>query len=330
MPTTRAVRIREPGDPEVLVIGECAYAPPGRGEILVDVAACGLNRADLLQRKGFYPAPPGTPPDIPGLEYAGVVATVGSPQSPWKPGDRVMGIVGGGAMARQLVVHEREAIRVPARLTLEEAAAIPEAFLTVFDAVFLQAALKLGETLLVHSIGSGIGTAALQLALVAGARVIGTSRTQEKLERCQELGLSLGLLASDGTFAAGVRAATGGHGADVVLDTVGASYLAENLHAVARRGRIVVLGLLGGSTGELPLGILLNKRVQLIGTVLRSRPLEEKAQLAQAFTHAVLPLFEAGRLRPIIEEVLPMSRIAEAHRRMEANENFGKYVLRWD
>ena len=318
----RAVKISEPGGPEVLAIAPHQVRAPGAGELLVEVAAAGLNRADTLQRRGFYPAPAGAPADVPGLEYAGTVAATGPGVLDLSVGDRVMGIVAGGAMSTHVVVHEREAIPAPEGLSLHEAAAIPEVFLTAFDAVHLQAGLRMGETLLVHAIGSGIGTAALQLANAAGAAVIGTSRTPEKLERAAGLGLERGILVVDGRFAEQVSA-------DLILDTVGGAYLNENLKALKPRGRMITIGLMGGRAAEASLGLLLRKRLTLIGTVLRSRPLEEKGQLVQAFIKQVLPGFAAGRFRPVIDEVLPMSEIAQAHRRMDASETFGKLVLRW-
>lgn len=325
----RAVYIRGKGGVEVLEVASFAPRDPGPGELLVEVAAAALNRADILQRKGFYPAPKGSPSDIPGLEYAGTVLTAGPEVQGFARGDRVMGIVGGGAMATHVIVHEREAIPVPEGMALPDAAAIPEVFLTAYDALFVQAGLKLGERVLLHAVGSGVGTAALQLALAAGARPIGTSRTQAKLDRCRGLGLVDGVIAEGGKFAERVRAVAGGAGVDVVLDTVGAAYLAENVAALGLRGRIVVVGLLGGAKGELPLGALLDKRARVIGSVLRSRPLEEKAALAREFTKHALPLFASGKLRPVVDAVLPMEDIREAHGRMERNETFGKLVMVW-
>lgn len=323
----RAVRIREFGGPEVLELFEFTPRPPGFGEILVRVEAAGLNRADLLQRRGLYPAPPGSPADIPGLEYAGVVEEAGEGAG-WKVGDRVMGIVGGGAMATHLTVSGREAIPIPSGMGATDAAAIPEVFLTAFDALFLQGGLCLGERLLVHAVGSGVGTAALQLAREAGAFTLGTSRTREKLDRCRAMGLDVAIL-TDGRFAEEVRESTGGKGADVVLDLVGASYLEENLAALAPRGRLVCVGLLGGAKGNFPLGVLLQKRATVVGTVLRSRPPEEKAQLAQRFTREILPLFEDGRLKPVVEAVFSFEQVAEAHRLLETNRTFGKVILCW-
>jgi putative PIG3 family NAD(P)H quinone oxidoreductase len=328
MTKARAVRIRGAGGPEVLSLGEIDVREPGHGELRVRVAAAGLNRADTLERRGFYPAPPGAPKDVPGLEYAGTVESVGDGVARFSVGDRVMGIVAGGGMAELVVVHEREAVPVPEGMSLEDAGAVPEVFMTAYDALFRQARIGLGSFVLLHAVGSGIGTAALQLCHAAGATPIGTTRTEAKLARCAALGLAVhGIVATDGRFAARVSEITGGRMADVVLDTVGAAYLGENVAALAPRGTMVVLGLLGGVGGELPLGLVLGKRLTIVGSVLRARPLEEKAALAQAFAHDVLPLFAAKSLRPIVDAVLPIADVAEAHRRMDANETFGKLVL---
>jgi NADPH2:quinone reductase len=327
----RAVIIDGKGEVDVLRIGTVDVREPGAGEVLVEIAAAGLNRADTLQRRGFYPAPPGAPANVPGLEYAGTVARIGTHVTELAVGDRVMGIVAGGGMGSHVVVHAREAIRVPAGMSLEQAAAIPEVFLTAYDALFPQAGLGIGQVVLIHAIGSGVGTAALQLARATGARPIGTSRTQDKLDRCEALGLPRAdaLLVGDKRFAAAVAERTQGRGADVILDTVGAAYFAENIAALAPRGRLVLVGMMGGATAEVALGALLGKRAHVFGTMLRSRPLEEKAALAQAFTRDVLPLLERGALVPVIDCVLPMRDIQEAHRRMEANQSFGKIVLSW-
>ena len=327
----RAVLIDGKGEADVLKLGTLKVRDPGPGEVRVAIAAAGLNRADVLQRRGFYPAPPGAAANVPGLEYAGTVEAVGEGVRSVAVGARVMGIVAGGGMASHTVVHERELVRVPEGLSLEDAAAIPEVFMTAYDALFTNARLALGETVLLHACGSGIGTAALQLARATGVRALGTSRTEDKLERCVALGLARddGFHVHDKRFAARVLERTAGRGADVILDTVGAAYLGENLQALAPRGRLVVIGLMGGAVGELPLGALLAKRASVSGSVLRSRALEEKAELAQSFARSVVPLFERGALRPVIDCVLPMSDIAEAHRRMERDQTFGKIVLRW-
>jgi NADPH:quinone reductase len=305
-----------------LIVGE-----PGPSEVRVAVRAAGLNRADLMQLAGRYPAPPGSPPDIPGLEFAGIVERCGSAVRDWKAGDRVMGIVGGGAMSTHLVVHERELLEIPAGLAMSQAAAIPEVFLTAYDALFEIAGLSAGQRVLIHAVGSGVGTAALQLAKLTGAIAIGTTRSSSKLERARTLGLEHGLLAGDPPrFGAEVHERWGG--ADVILDTVGASYLAENVRALAPRGRMVCLATLGGATGELPLGALLGKRARIEGSVLRARRLEEKAGLARRFAK-LIPAFEAGALRPVVERVFSFEQAAEAFATLERNEAFGKLVFEW-
>ncbi len=329
MESVRAVLIREPGGVEVLELGEVAGRAPGHGEVLVAVAAAGLNRADLMQRRGLYPAPSGYPAEVPGLEFAGTVAQVGDGVAGFAPGDRVMGITGGGAMCTALVAHHRELLRVPEGMALEEAAALPEVFLTAWDALFGQAGVRLGEVALLHAVASGVGTAAVQLCRAAGVRSIGTARTASKLAAVKALGLDDALVPGEGGFADAVEALTDGRGVDAILDPVGARYLADNLRALAPRGRLVLIGLMGGATGEVPLAALLMKRLRVMGTVLRSRPLEEKAALAQSFAREVLPLFGRGALRPVVDVVLPMTEVRAAHERMERNETVGKIVLRW-
>lgn len=329
MATMRAIVIREAGGPEVLEEARRPIPEPGPGEIRVRVHAVGLNRADLIQRRGHYPAPPGVPADVPGLEYAGVVDATGAGAGRWSVGARVMGIVGGGAYAEYVVVHEDEALAVPSPLSLEEAAAVPEAYLTAHDALFTQLGLRRGERVLVHAVGSGVGTAALQLAHAAGAHVFGTSRSAWKLERATALGLELAIDTSREDFAEVVRERTDGHGVDVILDLVGAGFLAGNLRALATRGRMAVVGLVAGSRAELDLGLLLRKRITIVGTVMRSRSLEEKIQVARAFAETALPLFETGRLRPVLGETITPDDIRDAHRRMEENRTFGKIVMVW-
>jgi putative PIG3 family NAD(P)H quinone oxidoreductase len=328
MPQAKAIRITEPGGPEVLEVGEIEVPEPGPSEVLVEVAAAGLNRADCLQRRGFYPAPPGVPADVPGLEFAGLVESVGGSVSAWKPGDRVMGIVGGGAMATRLVTEGAELMPAPKELSLEEAAAVPEAFLTAYDAIVLQGGLQAGRTVLFHAVASGVGTAGIQIASVVGATSIGTSRTADKLPRCSELGLNHAVLVKDGDFAQGVLEAAP-KGVDVILDTIGAAYLAQNVKVIGRKGRIIVIGLMGGVKGELALGTLLAKRASIHGSVLRSRSSAEKAELTKSFTEEMLGRFATAELKPVIDDVLPMSDVQAAHRRMDANETFGKLVLRW-
>jgi NADPH:quinone reductase len=328
----RAIRIREPGGPEVLEPARIELPPLLPHEVRVRVHASGLNRADLLERRGGHVPQPGAPPRIPGLEYAGVVEAVGSACTLREVGDPVMGIVGGGAYAEAIHVPERETIRVPRAMDLVEAAAIPEAFLTAWDAAFRQAGLAPGETLLVHAVGSGVGTAALQLAGWAGARVIGTSRTADKLEQARELGLENAILTGDESadWAAEVRAASpGGRGVDVVLDLVGGGYAPRTLETLAQGARWIVVGIPSGREARLDLRSLMTHRASIRGTMLRSRPSEEKAELARAFEATILNGFEAGALRPVLDRVFPAAEVVEAHRHMEANRNFGKILLEW-
>lgn len=323
----RAVRIREAGGPEVLELGAIRVGPPGPHEVRVAVRAAGLNRADCLQRRGVYPAPKGTVPDVPGLEYAGEVEACGEAVTELEVGQRVMGIVAGGGMATHLVVHARECVPVPKGMSFEDAAAIPEAFFTAYDALVLQGGMVSGDHVLIHAAGSGVGTAAIQIARALGGRTIGTSRTAAKLPRCTKLGLDHELLVTEGTFVKEVREFGG---ADLILDTIGAKYLSDNIASLRTGGRIVVIGLLGGIKGELNLGQLLGKRGTIHGSVLRSRPLEEKIALAQLFAKRVLPLFERGALRPVIDTVMDMCEVQAAHTKMEAGKTFGKIVLRWN
>lgn len=325
----RAVVIAHSGGPEVLQLQQRPVPEPGPGEIRVRVRTSAMNRADLLQRRGGYPAPPGAPPDIPGLEYAGHVDAVGPGAGLWAVGNRVMGIVAGGGHAEYLCVHEREAIRIPQNLTWEEAGAIPEVFITAYDALFHRLGLRGGERLLIHAVGSGVGTAALQLAREVGATVVGTSRTADKLRRAAELGLHLGIDTSRGGWTEAVQTAPGIGEMQAVLDLVGGSYFAENLQVLAPQGRIAVIGTTAGARAELDLSLLLRKRVQLSGSVLRTRPLDEKVTLAREFSKTVLPLFTQGSIHPVVDRVLPFAEIVEAHRYMETNQSFGKIVLRW-
>lgn len=328
MPIARAVRITGSGGPETLSLGELEVRAPGPSEVLVAVRAAGLNRADILQRRGFYPAPKGVPPDVPGLELAGHVLEVGDDVRDFVPGDRVMAITAGAAMASCVVLHARELIRMPEGMSFEDAAAIPEVFLTVYDALVLTGRMRPSHHVLLHAVGSGIGTAAVQLARAYGAIPIGTSRTRDKLDRARALGLVHGIEVTDGRFADAVRAIAR-DGVDLVLDTVGASYLGESVDALAHQGTIIAIGLVGGAKGTLPLGALLAKRGVVRGSTLRARPLEEKIALAQAFSREVLPLFRTGALAPVVDAVMPITEIREAHTRLESNATFGKIVMRF-
>jgi len=328
-PTMRAVVTADKGGPEVLQLREVPRPEPGNGQVRVKVAPSGVNRADIFQRKGLYPPPPGCPPDIPGLEYSGTVEAVGPDVLGLHPGDPVMGLVGGGGYAEYLVAHEREVVRAPEGLDPIRAGAIPEAFLTAFDALVAQMRIQAGEQVLIHAVGSGVGTAGLQLARWAGGRALGTSRTPDKLSRAGALGLDVGIQGGDRNWAADVLDATGGRGVDVILDLVGGPYLEGNLRALATGGRIITVGITGGRREVIDLRALMGKRGSITGTVLRARPLEEKAALAQHFQKAALPGFEDGRLAPVLDDTFPAADAADAHRRMEANLNFGKLLLVW-
>jgi putative PIG3 family NAD(P)H quinone oxidoreductase len=323
----RAIVIEAPGGPEVLKWLEVPTPEPGRGEVRVRVRATAVNRADLLQRMGLYPAPPDAPQQIPGLEFAGEIDALGAGVGGWKIGDRVFGLVGGGAYAEQLVTHADCLARMPDALSFTDGAAIPEAFITAWDAMVSQAGLGAGETVLIHAVGSGVGTAAVQIARALSARPLGTARTAAKLARAGKLGMDRGFLVENGRFADDVLRATGGRGVDVVLELVGGGYVAEDLACASAQARIVLVGLMAGVRGELDLGLILRKRLTLIGTQLRARPLGEKIEVTRTFAHHVVPLVEDGALQPIVERVMPLQEAAAAHQAMAGNEGFGKIVL---
>jgi putative PIG3 family NAD(P)H quinone oxidoreductase len=318
-----------PGGPEVIEVRQVEDPAPARGELLVRVRAAGVNRGDLLQRLGLYPPPPGVRADVPGLELSGEVAALGEGVSTWRMGDRVMAIAAGAAQCELAVVHERMAVRVPEALSFEEAGGVPESFITAHDALFTRGGLRPGWPVLIHAVGSGVATAAAQLASAAGATVIGTSRSPEKLERAKALGAHHGLLVdrAQPRFADEVKRLTGGEGVPLILDFVGASYAAENLAALAPLGRLVVIGVMGGPSAAIDLGTLLRRRLSVIGTVLRARPLEQKIDATRRFAREVVPLLAARRVRAVIDGALPLEQVAEAHRRMEANDSFGRLVL---
>jgi putative PIG3 family NAD(P)H quinone oxidoreductase len=322
------------GDTGILALREAPAPEPGPMQVRVRVAASALNRADILQRRGRYPAPPGWPADIPGLEYAGEVDTLGPGVTRWKKGDRIMGLVGGGAHAEFVVVNENEALAMPVGLSYSEAAAIPEAFLTAWDALVARGRLQAGERVLIHAVGSGVGTAAVQLAKRMGAVAVGTSRSADKLERARALGLDEAIWTSAGGFRDRLSAPV-----HVVLDVLGGPAFAENLDALAPRGRLVLLGFLQGPKAEVNLDPLLRKRLEVIGSVMRSRGSEERAALAAAFSAQVLPAFVGADtgvgaaymrpLRPVVGATFPFTAISDAHAAMERDENFGKIVLTW-
>ena len=322
----RAAVMSETGGPEVFRIEERPDPRPGPDELLVAVHASALNRLDLGQRRGGYPAPPGIPADIPGVEAAGEVIEVGERVTAWKRGDRVMALLSGGGYASRVVVHERMAMRVPDNLTYQQAASIPEVFLTAFDAIVLQCGLVSGESVLIHAVGSGVGTAAVQIAAAASCMTFGTAGSKEKLERAHVLGLDVGINYREEDFGAVVQERTGGRGVEVILDVIGGPYWQQNMDALAVQGRMIIVGSMGGNKIE-DFGGLSRKRATVRGTGLRGRPLEEKATLTQEFARRVLPLIARGRIVTVIDSVFPLDQVADAHRRMESNENFGKIVL---
>ncbi len=323
-----AVHYHGAGGLEVIKLGvlpDSHLREPAHGEVAVAVAAVGLNRADILQRRGFYPAPPGVEANVPGLEYAGLVDAVGSGVS-LAVGAPVMGIIAGGACSTRVVVPANETVSVPNNMPLESAAAIPEAFFTAYDALIVNAKLTAGQRVLIHAAASGVGSAAVQIARHAAAIIVGTSRTAAKLDG---LDLDLAIVCGEPLFADAVREALGNRGVDVVLDLVGGAYLAENLRVLDTRGRMIVIGLLGGIRAELSLATLLAKRLEIRGSVLRSQGPAEKAALAAAFRANVVPLFDTGELVPVIDRVMPITEIADAHRLLESNATAGKIVLTW-
>ena len=321
----RAVVLHSHGGPEVLTIEHTPDPTFGPDEVLVDVAATALNRADLLQRMGAYPDPRGRVPEIPGLEFAGTVAAVGERVTMWKPGDRVMGIEAGGAHAERIATHERQLLAVPSSLSLVEAAAVPEVFLTAWDALVVQGGLSSGRWALVHAGASGVGTAAIQIAKAIGARIAVTC-SSGKAEVCRTLGADLVVDRSPHDWLAEVTAAVPA-GFDVVLDVIGGDEVERNLMAVAQRGTIVQVGLMGGGRTQVNVGLLLAKRCAWVGTTLRTRPIEEKVAVTRRFAAEVLPLFDRGALRPVIDSTFAFDDIADAHRHMEANANAGKIVV---
>jgi putative PIG3 family NAD(P)H quinone oxidoreductase len=322
----RAVVITEPGEPDVLHWLEVPDPVPGPGEVVVEVSASGVNRADLMQRQGLYPPPPGAPP-YPGLECSGRVRAVGEDVAGWRPGDEVCALLSGGGYAERVAVPQGQLLPVPGSVDVTTAAAFPETACTVYANVFQLARLGEGEMLLVHGGSSGIGTMAIQLAKAFGARVACTAGSPHKLARCRELGADVAIDYRTEDFVAAVRDATGGAGADVILDIMGASYLARNLAALATGGRLVVIGRQGGSRAELDLGVLQAKRASLHATTLRARPAPEKAAVVAAVRASVWPLIGAGKVVAVIDRELPMSQAAQAHRVMAAGEHIGKILL---
>jgi putative PIG3 family NAD(P)H quinone oxidoreductase len=325
----KAIVIAGKGGAEVLQVRDVPTPEPRGEQVRVRVRACGLNRADLMQARGMYPAPPGAPADILGLEYAGEVDALGPDVTgSLKAGDRVFGIVGGGGQAESVLTHERMAVPIPSNLDFVEAAAIPEAFITAHDALISQGRLDPGGRVLIHAVGSGVGTAAVQVAHAMGCTTFGTSRTAAKLERARNLGLDYTIDASVEDFAAVVRSRTDGIGVDVVIDFLGGRALAGNMAALATRGRLVLVGLLDGSNAPFDLNLMLRKRLTIVGTTLRARPLEEKIAATRRFADQVVPWLARGLLRPVVDSVFALEDVRDAQARMESNEPFGKVILR--
>jgi putative PIG3 family NAD(P)H quinone oxidoreductase len=322
----KAVTIPEPGGPDALVLDDVPEPMPGPGEVVVDVVAAGVNRADVMQRQGHYNPPPGSSA-YPGLEVSGRIGRLGDGVEGWSVGDEVCALLTGGGYAEKVTVPMGQLMPIPSGVSLEDAAGLPEVTCTVWSNVFMTANLQPGEVLLVHGGGSGIGTMAVQLGREVGARVAVTAGSPEKLEVCRGLGASILVNYRSDDFAEVVRAATDGHGADVILDNIGAKYLAPNVKLLAENGRLVVIGLQGGRSGEIDLGAMLAKRCALIATTLRGRPAAEKATIVAAVREHVWPLVADGRVRPVVHARYPLAEAAQAHLEMEASTHVGKLVL---
>jgi putative PIG3 family NAD(P)H quinone oxidoreductase len=322
----RAVVLRSHGGPDVLQFEDVASPIIGEQDILVTVAATALNRADLLQRMGFYPNPFPSGPEIPGLEFAGTVAAIGEKVTSWSIGDRVMGITSGGAYAEQLSIHERQAMAVPSGMSLHDAAGIPEVFITAWDALVVQGGLTSGRWAMVHAGASGVGTAAIQICKAIGARIVVTC-SGGKVEACRALGADVVVDYGTQDFVAEVATATGGAGVDVILDVIGGDYVERNVASLAVKGRIIQVGVMAGKPVPFNVGLLLGKRASITGTVLRARPLEEKIAISQRFASEMLPLFSTGQLKPVIDSVYAFADIASAHEYMATNGNVGKIVI---
>ncbi len=321
----RAISVE--GPPQDLVVGDVPRPEVGPESVLVEVHATAVNRADLLQRRGLYPPPPGDS-DVLGLEAAGVVAETGSAVRDWRRGDRVMCLLGGGGYAEYVAVHHGMLLPIPERLSFEEGAAIPEVFTTAYMTLVAEAALAAGETVLIHAGGSGVGTAAIQLARALGAQPIVTAGDRSKLARCLELGAEAAINYKEEDFATRGREVTGGRGVDVILDCVGGQYLERNVGLLAPKGRLVIIGLMGGAKADINLALLVGKRLRVIGTVLRTRALEEKLALTDGVRRRILPLLADGTLRPVVDSTYDLADAAQAHDHVAANANFGKVILR--
>ena len=322
----KAILIEKPGDESVLKIGDVPDPAPGPADLLINVKCAALNRADLMQRQGFYPPPPGASPIL-GLECAGEVAAIGSEVSGWRVGDRAMALLPGGGYAGKAVVHYGSAMHVPATLSDAEAAALPEVYLTAFLNLFMLAEVKAGDSVLIHGGGSGVGTASIQLLKLAGARSVVTAGSDAKCEQCLRFGADVAINYKSGPFAPKVRAATNDRGVDIILDSIGGAYLAQNLEALANGGRLVLIGLMKGAKAEIDLATVLRRHLRIFGSTLRSRPAAEKAEIVAAFLSRFGNALEAGQLRPPVYKTIPLADAAQGHRMMQASEHFGKIVL---
>ena len=325
----KAVIVEKPGAEDVLKLGDVPEPALKPDEILIRVRAAGLNRADIMQRQGFYPPPPGAS-EIIGLECAGEVIAVGNAVSGWRIGDRAMALLPGGGYAERAVVHHGSAMKIPATLSFEEGAGVPEVFLTAFLNLFMLAGIKPGETALIHGGGSGVGTASIMLLKEAGVRSIVTAGSDEKCAQCLKLGADVALNYKSAPFPAAVKSATAGRGVDAILDSIGGAYLPGNVEALAQGGRLVLIGLMNGTRAELDLMAVLRRHLRIFGSTLRTRPASEKQEIVAAFLARFGAALEAGRLRPPIYKVLPAADAAAAHRMMQASEHFGKIILRFD
>jgi putative PIG3 family NAD(P)H quinone oxidoreductase len=322
----RAVVASGPGGPEVLSLGEAPDPQPGPGEVVIAVAATAVNRPDLLQRAGHYPPPPGAS-DVLGLECSGTIAALGEGVTGWSVGEECCALLAGGGYAERVACPAGQVMPVPTGVSLEQAASLPEVACTVWSNVFMIAGLQPGEWFLVHGGAGGIGSMAIQLGTAIGARVLATAGSAEKLAQCTELGAEFAIDYKQQDFVSEVKAATGGHGADVVLDNMGASYLMRNIDALATEGRLVVIGLMGGAKGEIDLNQLMTKRAALVSTRLRPRPVEEKAAICAAVVEHVWPLVADGRVRPVVNATLPLAEAGRAHALMSSGEASGKILL---
>lgn len=322
----KAILIEKPGDESVLKLGDAPDPTPGPADLLINVKYAALNRADLMQRQGLYPPPPGASPIL-GLECAGEVAAIGSEVSGWHVGDRAMALLPGGGYAESAVVHHGSAMHVPAALTDAEAAALPEVFLTAFLNLFMLAGVKAGESVLIHGGGSGVGTASIQLLGLAHARSLVTAGSDAKCEQCLRFGADVAINYNSGPFAPKVRAATNERGVDIILDSIGGAYLAQNLEALANGGRLILIGLMKGAKAELDLATVLRRHLRIFGSTLRSRAAAEKAEIVTAFLARFGDALQAGQLRPPIFKTIPLADAAQGHRMMQASEHFGKIVL---